>query len=57
MSVSLMDLAIVILSEVNQIKTNITLYHLYVKSKRKMMQINLVTLIQSQQTQHHALVS
>ena len=52
-----MDLAIVILSEVNQIKTNITLYHLYVKSKRKMMQINLVTLIQSQQTQHHALVS
>ena len=37
-----MDLEIVILSEVIQIKTNIILYHLYVESK-KMIQMNLFT--------------
>ena len=37
-----MDLETIILSEVNQTKTNIIRYHLYVDSK-KMMQINLFT--------------
>ena len=37
-----MDLEIIILSEVNQRKTNIILYHLYVESK-KMIQMSLFT--------------
>ena len=37
-----MDLEIIIPSEVNQTKTNIIFYHLYVESK-KMIQMNLIT--------------
>ena len=37
-----MDLEIIILSEVSQIKTNVVSCHLYVKSK-KMIQMNLFT--------------
>ena len=36
-----MDLEIITLSEVNQIKTNIIWYHLYVESKKKTIQVNL----------------
>ena len=36
-----MDLEIIILSEVNQRKTNIIWYHLYVEPKKKMIQMNL----------------
>ena len=39
---TLMQLTIIILSEVNQTKTNIIWYHLYVESK-KMVQMNLFT--------------
>ena len=37
-----MDLEILVLSEVSQIKTNITLYRLYVESKER-IQVNLFT--------------
>ena len=37
-----MDLEILVLSEISQIKTNITLYRLYVESKER-IQVNLVT--------------
>ena len=36
-----MDLAIIILSEVSQTKTNIIQYHLYVESEKKKIQTNL----------------
>ena len=45
-----MDLEIIIPSEVNQTKTNIILYHLYVESK-KMIQMNLIT--KQKQTHRH----
>ena len=35
-----MDLEMIILSEVSQTKTNTICYHLYVESKKKMMQMN-----------------
>ena len=38
-----MDLEIVLLSEVRQRKRNIVWYHLYVESKKKMIQMNLLT--------------
>ena len=41
-AVTKMDLEIVILSELSQIKTNIMRYHLYEDSK-KMIQLNLFT--------------
>ena len=41
-AVTKMDLEIVILRELSQIKTNIMCYHLYVESK-KMVQMNLFT--------------
>ena len=38
-----MDLEIIILCEVSQAKTNIIWYHLYVESKKIMIQMNLLT--------------
>ena len=37
------DLQIILLSEVSQKETNVIWYHLYVDSKKKMIQINLFT--------------
>ena len=37
------DLEVIIVSEVNQRKTNIICYHLYSEPKTKMIQINLFT--------------
>ena len=36
-----MDLEMIILSEISQRKTNIMQYHLYMESKKKMIQRNL----------------
>ena len=40
-AVTWMDLKIIILNEISQTKINIMIYHLYLETKKKMMQKNL----------------